>query len=110
MLHQGLLGSVAAKVGNYSGFEASCLVKLKTCGFETTKTPRQVKTSVVLILVVRSSRNKQISNPHIRVVSTPHRAQHVILKPHTVNVENRFRGLESESCCFGNHIQISKTT
>ena len=29
---------VAAKVGNSSGFEASCPVKLKTCGFETTKT------------------------------------------------------------------------
>jgi len=31
-------GAFAAKVGNFGGFETSCLVKLKTCGFETTKT------------------------------------------------------------------------
>ena len=31
-------GCVAAKLGNSGGFESSCPVKLKTCGFETTKT------------------------------------------------------------------------
>ncbi len=30
--------SVAAKVGNSGGFDSSCPVKLKTCGFKTTKT------------------------------------------------------------------------
>jgi hypothetical protein len=30
--------SVAAKVEHSGGFETSCPVKLKTCGFETTKT------------------------------------------------------------------------
>jgi hypothetical protein len=30
--------SVAAKVGNFGGIETSSPVKLKTCGFETTKT------------------------------------------------------------------------
>jgi len=32
------IGSVAAKVGKTGGVETSCPVKLKTCGFETTKT------------------------------------------------------------------------